>query len=327
MRSRTALAVALSVLLAMPLAGCLVEEDRPDRDGTAPVHEGTAAGLRLPDVAFTDHAGQPRTLRSIEADITILHVDSPYNWSFLPQYTQLKWVRRALPNVTVAAVTLSVDDRSTVGSMAALRAMAGADWDLGVPQGDLNYTLSLRRFPTVFVLDRDKVVLERSDEPLGEARILEVIREGLGLPGAPAEGPGVGERAPDLAFRDIDGREGSVSGLRGSVVLIDVWQILCPWCIEEFNALRELFANYSSQGLHILSADVVYWETDEEVRAVAAANNATWTFLVDGDNVQSRYGVARVPTLFLVDREGVVRWSHEGYAPYASLAQEVERLI
>jgi peroxiredoxin len=327
MRTRTVLAVILVLALAMPITGCLVEEERPDHDGPPPVHEGTTEGLRLPDFAFTDHTGTTRTLRAIEANITLLHVDSPYNWSFLPQYTQLKWVRRALPNVTIAAVTLSVDSRSTPASMAALRAAAGADWDLGVPQGDLNYTLSLRRFPTVFVLDRDKVVLERSDEPLGEARILEVIREELGLPLPATEGPGVGERAPDLVFRDIDGREGSVSGLDGSVVLIDVWQILCPWCIEEFNALQELYANYSSQGLAILSPDVVYWETDGEVRAVAAANNATWTFLVDGDNVQSRYGVLRVPTMFLVDREGVVRWSHEGYAPYSTLAQEVEKLI
>jgi len=327
MRGRTGLAAILVLALAMPMTGCLVEEERPDDDGLPPVHEGTTEGLRLPDFAFTDHAGAARTLRAIEADITVLHVDSPYNWSFLPQYTQLKWVRRALPNVTVAAVTLSVDSRSSVASMAALRAEAGADWDLGVPQGDLNYTLSLRRFPTVFVLDRDKVVLERSDEPLGQARILAVIREELGLPSAPAEGPGVGERAPDLVFRDIDGREGSVSGLSGSVVLVDVWQILCPWCIEQFSVLREMHANFSSRGLSILSPDVVYWETDEEVRAVAAANNATWTFLVDGDNVQSRYGVLRVPTLFLVDREGVVRWSHEGYAPYSTLAQEVERLI
>ena len=327
MRTRTALAVALSVILSMPMAGCLVEEERSGPDGTPPVHEGTTEGLRLPDVAYTDHTGQARRLWAIEADVTILHVDSPYNWSFLPQYTQLKWARRALPDVTVAAVTLSVDSRSSVASMAALRAAAGADWDLGVPQGDLNFTLSLRRFPTVFVLDRDRVVLERSDEPLGQARILAAIREGLGLPPPASEGPGVGERAPDLVFRDIDGREGSVSGLNGSVVLIDVWQILCPWCIEQFSVLRELHANFSSRGLAILSPDVVYWETDEEVRAVAAANNATWTFLVDGDNVQSRYGVQVVPTMFLVDREGVVRWSHEGYAPYTALAQEVEKLI
>ncbi len=327
MRTRAPLAVILALALAMPMAGCLVEEEQPDRDGPPPVHEGTTEGLRLPDVAFTNHTGQARTLRAIEADITILHVDSPYNWSFMPQYTQLKWVRRALPGTTVAAVTLSVDSRSTVASMAAMRAEAGADWDLGVPQGDLNYTLSLRLFPTVFVLDRDRVVLERSDEPLGEGRILKTIRARLGLPPPATEGPVVGGRAPDLVFRDIDGQEGSVSGLRGRVVLIDVWQIQCPWCIEQFVVLRDLQANYSARGLAILSPDVVYWETDEEVRTVAAANNATWTLLVDGDNVQSRFQVLRVPTLFLVDREGVVRWTHEGYAPLSTLAQEVEKLI
>lgn len=328
MRPRTLAPVLLIVLLVLPMSGCLVEEEAPpDGDGPPPVHEGTTVGLRLPEVAFTDHTGQARSLRAIDADITVLHVASPESMPFPPQYVQLRWVRARLANVTVATVTLSNDPGATPQGMAALRAATEADWDFGVPKGDLNHTLSLLRSPTVFVLDGDKVVLARADEPLGQGRILEAVRATWGVGPDAAVGPAVGQRAPELVWRDIDGLEGSLSGLRGSVVLIDVWQILCPWCIEQFVAMRELFANYSSRGLEVVSPDVVYWETDEEVRAVAEANNATWTFLVDGDNVQSRYHVLRVPSLFLVDREGVVRWSHVGYAPYSVLALEVEKLI
>lgn len=320
--------VLLALLLAMPMSGCLVEEEAPpDGDGPPLVHEGTTVGLRLPEVEFTDHTGQARSLRAIDADFTVLHIATPESMPFPPQLAQLRWVRAQLANVTVATVTLSNDPGATPQGMAALRAAMAADWDFGVPQGDLNYTLSLLQSPTVFVLDQDKVILARADEPLGQGRILEAVRATWGEGPDPGVGPEVGKRAPELVWRDIDGREGSLSGLNGSVVLIDVWQILCPWCIEQFVAMRELYANYSAQGLEVVSPDVVYWETDGEVRAIAEANNATWTFVVDGDNVQSRYKVLRVPSLFLVDREGVVRWTHVGYAPYGVLSLEVEKLI
>ena len=327
---RRALAVLMVVIAVLPAAGCLVEEERPGDGGGGPrpPFEGTTRGFRLPDVAFTDSTGAAGSLRNVSADFTILHMESPIvNGSFLPQYAQIKHVRRALPNLTVAAVTLSVDPRSTLASMAELRALAGADWTVGVALGDANLTLSLRRFPTVFLLDRDKVVLNRSDEPLGEGRIIEAIQATWGQRPDAAVGPAVGQRAPEMVFRDVDGVEGSIGAWRGQVVLVEVWEIECPWCIEQFHELGALAANYSSRGLRLLSIDVVYWETDAMVKAVATEHGATWPFAVDGDNVQSRYDVWRVPTLVLVDRQGVVRWTAFGYSPYATLAQEVERLI
>jgi thiol-disulfide isomerase/thioredoxin len=328
---RRALAVLLVVIAVLPAAGCLVEEERPGGGGgNGPVgpFEGTTRGFRLPDVAFTDHTGAAGSLWNVSAAFTILHMESPIvNGSFLPQYSQIRHVRQALSNLTIAAITLSVDPRSTPASMAALRTLAGSDWTVGVALGDANRTLSLRRFPTVFLLDRDKVVLNRSDEPLGEGRIIDAIQATWGQRPGPGVGPAVGQRAPEMVFRDVDGNEGSLGTWRGQVVLVEVWEIECPWCIEQFHELANLSVNYSSRGLRLLSIDVVNWETDDMVKAVAVQAGATWPFAVDGDNVQSRYDVWRVPTLLLIDRQGVVRWTTFGYSPYATLADEVERLI
>jgi len=327
---RRALAVLLVVVAVLPAAGCLVEEERPGGGGGGPggPFEGTTRGFRLPDVAFTDHTGAAGSLHNVTAGFTILHMESPIvNGSFLPQYTQMKHVRQALPNLTIAIITLSVDPRSTPASMAALRTLAGADWTVGVALGDANRTLSLRRFPTVFLLDSGKVVLSRSDEPLGEGRIIEAIQATWGQGPDPGVGPAVGQRAPEMVFRDVDGSEGSLGAWRGQVVLVEVWEIECPWCIEQFHELADLSANYTSRGLRLLSIDVVYWETDAMVKDVAVQAGATWPFAVDGDNVQSRYDVWRVPTLLLIDRQGVVRWTTFGYSAYAALADEVEKLI
>jgi thiol-disulfide isomerase/thioredoxin len=323
-----AVAVLMACLVVLPVAGCL-QENGPSSGGADHrlPHDGTTRGLRLPDLAFTDQSGAAGSLRNITAEFTVVQVESPVLAPFPSQFTQIKQVRLAMANLTVAALTLSGDPNSTVAAMAALRSHYGADWTFAVPRGNITSALSLLRFPTVFVLDKDKVVLNRSDEPFGEARILEAIRASLGQAPDPGTAAEVGKRAPEMVFRDIDGTEGSLGAWNGRVVMVEVWEIECPWCIELFHELKNLSANLSSSGLSVLSIDVVNWETDAMVRAIATQHNATWTFAVDGDNVQSRYSVWRVPALFLIDRQGVIRWTNVGYVAYPDLAIEVEKLI
>jgi len=49
---------------------------------------------------------------------------------------------------------------------------------------------------------------------------------------------------------------------------------------------------------------------------------------IDTDGkVANRYNIMYVPTLFIVDREGVVRYVHMGLTEEAVLASEVEQLL
>jgi hypothetical protein len=77
----------------------------------------------------------------------------------------------------------------------------------------------------------------------------------------------------------------------------------------------------------MVSIDLITWETEDEVRAVQDRYNATWTFAIDGDNIQSRYDIWRLPLLVLLDASGVVQWTWTGYTHSSVITEEVEKLI
>ena len=101
----------------------------------------------------------------------------------------------------------------------------------------------------------------------------------------------------------------------------------CLFCLELFTELEKVWANHSADGLQMVSADLITWETPEQVRGVREQYNATWTFAIDGDNIQSRYDIWRLPLLVLLDGEGVVQWVWTGFVHSSVISDEVEKLI
>lgn len=319
----TPLIVILILMMAAVLPGCLddepVEEELP--------HEGTTKGFRMPDFNVTTHDGSILSLRSIEADYIIVHVVAWESDPFMPQFAQLRSAREHWDNVTVEAITIR-DSRLLEGKdVNDLREEVGADWTFATPIGVVEKVLSIQDYPTVIVLDTDQVILERSDEALGQGRIVQAIEATWGIEPHEDVHPEVGSTVPDLIWRDVDGVEGSLSDLRGSPVIINVWEMECPFCLLLFEDLVKVYSNYSDDGLEMISLDLITWETDDEVRSVRESNNATWTFAVDGDNVQSRYDVWQLPLTVLLDGDGVVQWTWTGYVHHSIIAENVEKLI
>jgi hypothetical protein len=65
------------------------------------------------------------------------------------------------------------------------------------------------------------------------------------------------------------------------------------------------------------------------VQAFAENANASWTFLVEtsGTSVRDMYDVVGVPTIFLLQRDGQVAWSHQGSVDYQTLEDQVRQVI
>lgn len=316
--------VLLILLMVAVLPGCL-DEDEPD--GSELPHEGTTKHFRMPDFNVTTHDGSTLGLWSIDADYVIIHVVDPAADPFMPQFAQIRSVLGHWDNITVEALTTrdsQVYNGMTVGD---LREEADADWPFSTPKGVIKDILSIQEYPSIFVLDTDQVILERSDEALGQGRIVQVIEATWGIEAPEDAHPEVGSAVPDLVWRDVDGVEGRLSDLRGSPVIINIWEMECPFCLLLFEDLEKVYSNYSGEGLQMVSLDLITWETDDEVRSVRESHNATWTFAVDGDNVQSRYDVWQLPLVVLLDGDGVVQWTWTGYVHHSIIAESVEKLI
>ena len=136
-----------------------------------------------------------------------------------------------------------------------------------------------------------------------------------------------GEAAPAFQLVTVDGDSLSLASLKGQVVLVDFWATWCGPCRAEMPALQQLYEDFAGRGVELvaISVDVQSQGVPEFVRRL----ELTYPILLDGRAVQASYRVLGLPTLFVVDRQGIIRHVHVGYAPgaEAALADEVEALL
>ncbi|MBK7093164.1 MAG: redoxin family protein [bacterium] len=121
--------------------------------------------------------------------------------------------------------------------------------------------------------------------------------------------------APAFAFVNLEGQTVSLESLRGKVVVIDFWATWCGPCRMTMPLLQE-FVERKPEGVEFISMDV--WEDDTtKVRPYLADYGYTFNVLFGNADVASQYEVTGIPTLVIIDKDGVIRYRHVGYDPSA----------
>jgi thiol-disulfide isomerase/thioredoxin len=116
---------------------------------------------------------------------------------------------------------------------------------------------------------------------------------------------------------------------RGNVVLLDVWATWCEPCRDALPMYQDLAKHYASRGLKVYALNV-----DEDTRAIPPfleEAKVTLPVLLDA-NAEVAEKVLRVrgmPTTVLLDRQGKVRYVHEGFSEefLAKYQAEIEELL
>jgi thiol-disulfide isomerase/thioredoxin len=119
----------------------------------------------------------------------------------------------------------------------------------------------------------------------------------------------------------------SVSALRGKVVLVDFWASWCGPCRMIAPKLSQLSSKYGAQGLSVIG-----FTTDPVQRAAESAQAMGMSYTVaseDPDGVYSAYGVSALPTMFLIDKKGVIREAYVGFDPgrHGEIEKAVQALL
>jgi thiol-disulfide isomerase/thioredoxin len=125
------------------------------------------------------------------------------------------------------------------------------------------------------------------------------------------------------------GEPHAIASDRGNVVLLDVWATWCEPCKDALPMYQDLARHYASRGLKVYALNV-----DEDARAIPPfleETKVTLPVLLDA-NAEVSEKVLRVrgmPTTVLIDRQGRVRYVHEGFAEeYLTKYQaEIEELL
>jgi peroxiredoxin len=123
-----------------------------------------------------------------------------------------------------------------------------------------------------------------------------------------------GESAPDFSLPDLSSNSVTLSRYRGhKVVLMDFWATWCGPCRMAMPGLQDLQDKFKDRGLEILSIN--QRESVEPVSSFIQRKKYTFHVVLDQDGVVAgKYGVQGIPTLVLVDKQGVVQWLRVGYS-------------
>jgi thiol-disulfide isomerase/thioredoxin len=120
--------------------------------------------------------------------------------------------------------------------------------------------------------------------------------------------------APNFTLKSLDGKNLKLSEMTGNVVLINFWASWCGPCREEMPLLNALHKKYAPLGFTVLGVNVE--EDLDGAMGFLGHVPVDFPILLDNTNkVSKQYKVVAMPTTVVVDRDGNMRYLHEGYKP------------
>ena len=141
--------------------------------------------------------------------------------------------------------------------------------------------------------------------------------------------PGIarlGATAPDFTLPLHGGQDAlTLSSLRGKVVLVNFWGSWCPPCKAELPDLVSLHGDYAERDFVLLG--VLVKSAPTEVDQVSSQFGIRYSSVVGTQDIAQTWGVTAVPTTFILDREGVVRFRYEGPRNRTTFERDVMLLL
>ena len=134
----------------------------------------------------------------------------------------------------------------------------------------------------------------------------------------------IGQEAPEIPVKEwIWGGPASLAHFRGRVVLLEFWATWCKPCQEMFPKLTKLHESKRSQGLEVIALTRHYMAfrgpaesmIDERQLMLNMVTEHGVNFhvgIAEDERLQGTYGANGLPTVFLVDRNGIIRYAGPG---------------
>ncbi len=119
--------------------------------------------------------------------------------------------------------------------------------------------------------------------------------------------------APDVVLQRADGEAVHLSAYKGKVMLVDFWASWCPPCKTSFPALDALYKEYRARGVEVIAVNLD--ERRKDADAFLQDHPHEMTVLFDPKGVSPvAFGVKGMPSSFVIDRAGTIRFTHMGYS-------------
>ncbi|MDR4517551.1 MAG: TlpA family protein disulfide reductase [Nitrosomonas sp.] len=135
--------------------------------------------------------------------------------------------------------------------------------------------------------------------------------------------------SPKCELTTLDGTPAeNLQAFKGEVVYVDFWASWCPPCAQSFPFLNQLQQDFGEQGLRIIGVNLDEKITDAD--KFLSRHSAEFSIAADPTKQCAKdFDVIAMPSSYLIDREGVVRYIHRGFRPGETeeLRMIVEQLL
>jgi thiol-disulfide isomerase/thioredoxin len=139
--------------------------------------------------------------------------------------------------------------------------------------------------------------------------------------------PDVGKSASAFTLASLNG--GSKMGVeKGKVTVVDFWATWCEPCKKSFPKYQELYVKYKTSGLEIVAVSV----DDDKGGIPSFAKTYNAKFPVgwdDGHKIADKWKPENMPSAYIIDKTGVVKFVHKGYhdGEEADIEKELKGLL
>jgi thiol-disulfide isomerase/thioredoxin len=131
--------------------------------------------------------------------------------------------------------------------------------------------------------------------------------------------------APAFSLTNLKGEKVSLASLKGKIVILDYWATWCGPCVASFPGMQKAMAKYSANP-NVVFLFVNTWQNEENREKVVtdfiAEKKYNFNVLYDTKNakdpskfdVVSAYKVDGIPTKFVIDGDGNIRFKAVGFS-------------
>ena len=143
---------------------------------------------------------------------------------------------------------------------------------------------------------------------------------------------GVGMKAPDINDQTwLNSAPLHLSDLKGKVVMVEFWTFGCYNCRNVEPYVKAWHKKYRDRGFVVIgvhSPEFNYEREIEKVQRSLRDHEIDYAVPIDnGFSIWNRYGHRYWPAMYLIDKQGIIRYTRFGEGGYAQTEQQISALL
>ncbi len=137
-----------------------------------------------------------------------------------------------------------------------------------------------------------------------------------------------GSDAPTWKLQSVEsfGKFLSLDELKGKVTVLAFWGSGCAPCLQEMDELEAVWKDLKNQGVVVVGT-AAWGENSAEAMSVKSRKKVTYPFVLGTSEMINAYKVATLPVLYIIDAEGQIASSHQGFTDRKTLKRAVQKAL